>query len=316
MAHDPTVHDPLDSIEDFEGPGEDTVRLPVNRNLGRKLIPTLRVLAGRDLLRFATVAPNDPILIGRDDSADLRLTDATVSKRHARVHCDEEGTITVIDLESTNGTTVDGRPIRRQALRPGDLLEVGAVSLRLDLLSLDEVGHLTRVVTRMEAANRDPLTGLLVRRYLEDELPQLAQRCEQARVPMSCAFIDIDRFKSINDTHGHQVGDDVLRAIGRLMLLGVREADPCVRYGGEEIILFLPGSNEVQAAEVAERIRRAVANHDWQRTAPGLRVTASFGIAELAAHEPIDNWIKRADHALLHAKRTGRNRVVQASGQT
>lgn len=297
---------------------EVTMRLPVReRQTSRPArIPTLRVGAGRDMLLFAALEPGRQILIGRDESAELRINDLTVSKRHARVVVEPDGAITVHDLGSTNGTAVNTHPISRAALEPGDQLEIGGVSLRLDLLTEDELQHLARVVARLEAANRDPLTGLLTRAWLDDELPALIERYERNGLPVSCAFVDVDHFKHVNDTFTHAVGDEVLSAIARLLMLGVRDADPCVRYGGEEIVLFLPGSDEVQATEVADRIRRSIAAHDWARTAAELRVTASFGVAQLDQDEDIGAWIRRADEAMYVAKRGGRNRVVQASRKT
>jgi two-component system, cell cycle response regulator len=292
-----------------------TMRLP-SRMTGRPHrphTPTLRVGAGRDMLRFTTLEPGMQILIGRDESAELRINDITVSKRHARVVVGSDGSIIIHDLNSTNGTSVNARQISRAELKVGDHLEIGAVSVRLELLSDDELRHLAQVVERLKAANRDPLTGLLTRSWLDDDLPLLVERYARAELPFSCAFADVDHFKSVNDRWSHAVGDDVLSAVARLLMVGVRDADPCVRYGGEEIVLFLPGSDESAAIEVAERVRISIANHDWARTADGLRVTASFGVAVKRESESIRDWIGRADRAVYAAKHGGRNRVVSAS---
>ena len=137
----------------------------------------------------------------------------------------------------------------------------------------------------------------------------MLEKCDRAEVPMCCAFVDLDRFKSINDQYSHKVGDEVLVGVSRLLMLGVRENDPAVRYGGDEIVVFLPGSSETKAAEVADRIRRAVAGHDWDRSAPGLRVSCSIGVAERLPDEDIKAWMNRADQAAYESKRKGRNRV-------
>ncbi len=294
---------------------DDTVRIVVRKGpyRVRQSVPTLRVAAGRDLLSFASIGADEQILIGRDENAELRLSDPTVSKRHAKVIADANGAITVVDLESTNGTTINGKPVRRTILQLGDHLEVGGVSLRLDLLSPDELSHLEAVSSRLRAADRDPLTGLLTRRFLEDRLPGLADQCARSDIPFTCAFVDVDHLKKVNDTHGHMIGDEVLTAIARLLMLGVRDNDPCVRYGGEEIVLFLPGSTELGGAEVSDRVRRTITDHDWDRTTSGLRVTASFGVAERLPGEGLKEWLHRADEAAYAAKRAGRNRVVRAS---
>jgi diguanylate cyclase (GGDEF)-like protein len=303
----------LEAIEDMH---EITVRIAMPRAAAAqaKVIPTIRVVAGPDMLSYITIPEDSSIIIGRDEAADLQLVDATVSKQHAKLMHESGGALLVVDLNSTNGTAVNGQPITRTILRPGDHLEIGGVSLRLDMLSTEELGHLRRVVSRLEAANRDTLTGLLNRGYIDEGLVRLVEKCDRAEVPISCTFVDLDKFKSINDQYSHKVGDEVLVCISRLLMLGVRENDPAVRYGGDEIVFFLPGSPGSRSAEVAERIRRAVASHDWDRTAPGLRVSCSFGVAERRPGESIKDWMDRADQAAYESKRGGRNRVCLSKG--
>jgi diguanylate cyclase (GGDEF)-like protein len=301
----------LEELEEIEDMHEITVRISMPRpaTIAKKIVPTLRVVAGPDMLSYITIPEDAQIIIGRDESVDLPLIDGTVSKQHAKIQHQAGNAMLLVDLNSTNGTAVNGQPITRTILRPGDHLEIGGVSLRLDMLSTEELGHLRRVVSRLEAANRDTLTGLLARAFIEEGLPRLLEKCERAEVPMCCAFVDLDRFKSINDQYSHKVGDEVLVGVSRLLMLGVRENDPAVRYGGDEIVVFLPGSSETKAAEVADRIRRAVAGHDWDRSAPGLRVSCSIGVAERLPDEDIKAWMNRADQAAYESKRMGRNRV-------
>ena len=307
----PRDDDKAPDLLDIEDMHEITVRISVPRpaEAQKKVVPTIRVVAGPDMLSYVTIPTATEIVIGRDEMAALPLTDITVSKRHAKVENDDGGTLVLTDLDSTNGTAVNGQPVTRTILRPGDHLEIGAVSMRVDMLSSSELGHLRRVVSRLESANRDPMTGLLTRSFMNDTLPGLMERCDRAEAPISCVFVDIDRFKSINDQHGHKIGDEVIRGISRLMMLGVRDNDPAIRYGGDEIVLILPGSKESLAVEVAERIRRMIAGHDWDRTAPGLRVTCSFGVAERVREETVTDWFDRTDKATYASKRNGRNQV-------
>src|SRR5262249_47900565 len=107
---------------------------------------------------------------------------------------------------------------------------------------------------RLDAADRDPLTGLLTRAYLE-QLPSLVERETGAGRPLSLVFVDVDHFKRVNDTHGHSVGDDVLRQVARLLALGVREAEACVRYGGEELLVIATDATLDEALALAERFR-------------------------------------------------------------
>jgi two-component system cell cycle response regulator len=276
-------------------------------------MPTLRVIAGPDMLKFVSIASDEQAIIGRDEAAELPLSEQTVSKRHARAISDGNGQITVIDLNSTNGTQINGQSITRAVLHPGDHLEVGAVLLRLDVLSPDELGHLGRVVKRLQQSHREPLTGLLTRAYIDDKLPQMVNRYERLKQPIACAFIDVDDFQSINDKFGHKAADQVVRSIARLLMLGASDKNPCIRYGDEEIMMFLPGNTELGAFDVAERMRCEIVGHDWARTARGLQVTASFGVSEREPDEPIAKWIDRAQRAQLEAKGAGRNRVARAS---
>ncbi len=307
------AHDPFD-LDLTEEEAEHTRKLVLQRTgpSRRVMVPTLRVIAGRDMLRHVVLQAHGEFIVGRDEGCALRLVDASVSRRHAKIATSADGSITVLDLGSTNGTAVNGQPVSSAEIRTGDAVEFGAVSLKLDLLSLDEIAHLENVVDALASAHRDPLTGLLTRAWLEDELPSLCERAARAGAAISCVFVDVDHFKRVNDTFGHGIGDDVLVGVARILLLGVRDADACVRYGGEEFVVFLPASDERSAQEVAERIRRAIEAHDWSRTANGLRVTASMGVAQLLPSEPRKDWIARADRALYAAKHAGRNTVRRA----
>ncbi len=315
-GHDDQNTHPKDANVDggFDDLSEVTMKLslPRERRLRRVAIPTVRVVAGPDMLHFASLAPEASLMLGRDEAAGLVLTDASVSRNHVLLSCDDQGEVTVQDLGSTNGTSVNGQQVSRALLRPGDHLEVGAVSLRLDLLGLDEIAHLRRVLERLHAAGHDPLTGLHTRAFLADELPDLVTRCDEAGAPCTMIFGDVDHFKNINDTWGHGVGDDVLRGIARLVLLGIRDTDAAIRYGGEELAVFLPGSATKGSVDVAERLRRNIAGHDWARTAGGLKVTISFGVAERIPGESIKAWMERADRAMYSAKNSGRNQVSAA----
>lgn len=279
----------------------------------RVRVPTLRVVAGRDMLSYVTLQEREEVVIGRDEAAGMMLSDALVSRRHAKVTIAEDQTIVIEDLHSTNGTSVNGVAVQRSIIQPGDHIEVGGVSIRLDLLSLDEIDHLADVVIRLKQQNRDPLTGLLTRAWLDDEVPALLERSLKAEKTTSCVFFDIDNFKSVNDRFGHQVGDEVLVGVARLMVLGVRGNDSCLRYGGEEIVMFCENADAAAAAEVAERVRKDIQGHEWHRTASGLTVTISAGVAQWHARESIRDWLERADAALYEAKRSGRNRVIVAN---
>ena len=169
------------------------------------------------------------------------------------------------------------------------------------------------VVQTIEMAVTDGLTGLHNRRYLETHLDIMFERAVTRGRPLSYMIADIDRFKSINDTFGHDAGDFVLREFANLLRRQVRGADLVSRYGGEEFVVVMPDTDAETAARVAERVRAAVAEKPVfmpnQRSVP---VTVSVGFSSLEGRmDTIGALAKRADTALYEAKNSGRNRVVQ-----
>jgi diguanylate cyclase (GGDEF)-like protein len=277
--------------------------------------PVLRVAAGPDLLAYVRLEPGKPLIAGRDEQAELRLRDPSVSRSHARFELWGDAEVMVTDLGSTNGVRLDEREIQRGIVVEGARLELGAVSLRLDLMTDAEILHLSKVRARLlQADNRDPLTGLLTRAFLEDELPRMAATCAKASVPLCCLFFDLDHFKRINDNFGHATGDTVLETVAQLALLDCRDTDACLRYGGEEFVIVLQGTEAKDAREAAKRLCRSVQGYDWARNQPGLEVTISCGVAQRRINEDLGAWIGRADRAMYVAKRKGRNRALLAVG--
>jgi len=161
-------------------------------------------------------------------------------------------------------------------------------------------------------ANTDGMTGLSTRRVLFEDMRREWARAERYRTPLSCVMIDIDFFKRINDIHGHQAGDEVLRQLGELLGAGVRTCDFVGRYGGEEFCVILPETSEQQAAHWAERMRSRIAALKITVNDVQLAITASFGVAQrLADTSSAEVMVDMADQALVVAKRSGRDRVVE-----
>jgi diguanylate cyclase (GGDEF)-like protein len=166
----------------------------------------------------------------------------------------------------------------------------------------------TQAAEATRSAEEDALTGIGNRRLLERFL------CEEAarQTEVACIIADIDSFKEINDTFGHEVGDTVLRQLGQLFSSKTRSGQLAIRYGGDEFVLALSGVDLAGACGFAGRLRLAVSGLDWTTVAPGLHVTVSLGVA----CGPAKGWqvaLTAADRRLLAAKRRGRNAVVTAS---
>jgi diguanylate cyclase (GGDEF)-like protein len=196
-------------------------------------------------------------------------------------------------------------------LEHGDRIHLGDVQLRFEML--DRVDRAVResVARRVKESDLDPLTRLLTRRGMVEHLPSLLEQALESNWAVSAVMFDIDHFKRVNESLGHQAGDEVLRRIGALVRGTVRGDDLAIRFGGEEILLILAGARRLHARVLSERLRDAVARMSFPEQ-PDLLVTVSLGVAERGEGESIESWIGRADKALYRAKRNGRNRSESA----
>lgn len=163
-------------------------------------------------------------------------------------------------------------------------------------------------------ASTDELTGLASRRaFLVEATRALAQFRRHGR-PACLAILDIDHFKSVNDTHGHAVGDSVLEALAEIARRNVREVDIVGRLGGEEFAILMPDTTEAAAGACVGRLREVIATVPVRTPDAALQVTASFGLAPLTANLPdVEAWLDAADMALYRAKRAGRNCCMAAA---
>lgn len=180
-------------------------------------------------------------------------------------------------------------------------------------------GEVRRLEARLAVAEReastDSLTGLGNRRRFDRALADAVERSRRTGEPVSLLLADVDHFKRINDTHGHELGDEVLRAVAGAIARAARRSDAVARYGGEEFAVLLCGASRDVALAAAERIRRAVEGRELMVRDGGASlgsVTLSIGCAVRAPDEPADALVRRADEALYAAKRGGRNRIVLA----
>ncbi len=156
----------------------------------------------------------------------------------------------------------------------------------------------------------DKLTGTMTRRKLDETVCIETERAVRSQKPLSFILVDIDHFKQVNDTHGHQVGDYVLKTTADLIAKNIRKSDMLGRYGGEEFLIVCPDTNGESAMILAEKLRKTIFEYDFETVG---QKSISLGVAELATHECADELIKRADGALYEAKNTGRNQAVSAA---
>ncbi|HSB98069.1 MAG TPA: GGDEF domain-containing protein [Spongiibacteraceae bacterium] len=168
-------------------------------------------------------------------------------------------------------------------------------------------------MSAMQTATRDSLTQVGNRVALEITADREIAMARRTGQPTAILVLDIDHFKSINDTYGHSAGDRVLIDVAQQLRENCREVDSIFRFGGEEFVVLLSQTEEIGATAIAERIRLAVANMNTQYQQQTIQITASIGIACLSRGEGLPAWFERADRALYLAKKSGRNRVMRAA---
>ena len=182
---------------------------------------------------------------------------------------------------------------------------IGRLVVWRDITDLKQIQH-----DLHELATHDSLTQAYNRRHFMDIAEKEYQRAVKTQSFFSLIMMDIDHFKNVNDTHGHQVGDEVIKKFSQICVDNVRPSDTFARFGGEEFILLLPGTSLSQAMETAERLQKALKDA-FQDSGLRVPVTASFGVTAMSdVHIAMDEIIQQADHALYTAKETGRNKIV------
>ena len=251
--------------------------------------------------------------LGRAQDNTFPLHERSISRHHALFEVDPDGEVWLSDLGSTNGTFLNGPlldghvPVR---LRDGDRVRLGT-SCVVKFVRLDECDE--RFQREMyERTVRDPLTQLYNRAYFLDQVGPLIERSAERGLGLAMLMLDIDHFKRINDTLGHDAGDLVLREVADVLRESTRPDDLVARYGGEEFAVALPAVTPDQAIDRGERIRASLAARRIVVAETPLRVTASIGLAFAPARpaQPPGVLLSLADRLLYQAKGTGRNRVV------
>jgi diguanylate cyclase (GGDEF)-like protein len=190
----------------------------------------------------------------------------------------------------------------------GELLARIATQVKMKNL-MEELQEKNKLLE--ELIKKDGLTELYNHRYFQDRLSEEFSRARRYDFPMSCILLDIDHFKMINDTHGHQAGDEILRSLGRIVMACVRDVDIAARYGGEEFALILPHTKLENSLILAQRLRETVAAHVFKFQATEIKITVSLGAAGIPDNSPssYSELIRFADEALYRSKELGRNRV-------
>jgi two-component system, cell cycle response regulator len=250
------------------------------------------------------------VFIGRAKDASIRIDDEGVSRLHAKIVRHPQGTVAIVDLESTNGTFCNGQRVDTHVLQDGDRIQIGTITIikfsLQDSLEEDFQRH------QYESATRDPLTRCYNKSSFLERLPGEFAFAKRHDKPLSLAMLDIDRFKKINDSCGHLAGDLVLRKLGNVLLEKLRADDFLARYGGEEFALLMRETSKRSALQTAERLRNLIQTTPFKHEGKKIAVTVSIGVATWPADQVTSpqDLVKAADANLYAAKRKGGNKVV------
>jgi two-component system cell cycle response regulator len=266
------------------------IHAPVQSDLGRRF-----------------VLDRDTTTVGRGRDNDIVLPSDCVSRRHARLE-QRAGNLFVVDLASTNGTFIndDAHSIRERQIQRGDRLKIGDTIFKY-LSGSDIELQYHEIIHRMTVT--DGLTDLANRKQLDLVLGEEVPRSRRQNRPLSLLMIDIDHFKTINDTHGHLTGDSVLRGLAGILQRRLQPSQRLGRYGGEEFCVILPDTSLHAAAKFGEDLRALIEAHAFVAEDKNIRVTISIGVGTLQDDMALADLYKSADEMLYRAKRTGRNRV-------
>lgn len=276
----------------------------------------LVVINGADLGKKYLLAQSSTV-IGRSSKVDIQIDEESISRSHAVI--DNYGdSVVARDLESTNGTYVNDVQIREKRLNDGDQIKIGRTIFKflsgsnVEAQYHDEIYKLTTT---------DGLTQIYNKRYFLKEMEREMSRSLRYDRELSLIMLDIDHFKSINDTYGHLAGDHVLRQVAKRIREHIRRDDIFGRYGGEEFALLLPELAKVHGAQLGEKLRRLIEGEPFVFDNIRIPVTLSMGVSDLVEYKGVVSaagdleinpfaFIKLSDDRLYQAKQSGRNRVV------
>lgn len=249
-------------------------------------------------------------ILGRAPDIDVPINDNRVSRKHVSITVNAEGS-TLRDLGSTNGTFVNGQRVEKHLLQDGDKIQLSSSSIFKFAYqdNLENVFH--KELYRM--AVLDPLTGIYNKRYFTNRLNEEFSHSLRIQHPLSLLMMDLDRFKEINDTHGHLAGDCALTHVANTIKKIVRVSDIFARYGGEEFAAILRNTDTQGAWQMAERIREMIEKNPCQFESHVISLTISLGVVTLRPASPFatpKEFLEAADQLLYLSKKEGRNRTT------
>jgi diguanylate cyclase (GGDEF)-like protein len=272
--------------------------------LGVKQSALLSITQGEGVGRQVELK-DTPLIVGRSSDADLRLLNRSVSRLHCRVWRDSSG-YWLRDLNSTNKTYLNDRPVVEARLKDGDNIMVGGTVLQFvqrNQVPTEASAQLYQMVVQ------DQLTGLYNRRYFEEALDQEISRSKRKSRRFVLAMVDIDALDRINQSVSQAAGDEVLRQVARMLRGGLRPEDVCTRFQAEEFAVLMPESTLAECAPLLQSVRSAVAGSRIHFDGKELQCTVSIGLVEWNDSMEREELVIKLAAEVRRAKQLGKNRI-------
>ena len=274
-----------------------------------KNVPVLTYLSGNQVGRRIMLA-DDRITLGRSPEATILLSDPLASRLHLAVDFNpEDGSYSIRDLGSSNGTFLNGTPVTEARLKDLDKILIGNTILRFGWSDLVDLQYQAEIDNLL---NIDELTGLIVKRRFDEELNRYIAVSRTKGADLAMIMIDIDGVKKINDTYGHSFGAYTIAQTGKLIKAATEHRGMASRFGGDEFMAFITNVDGEAARRIAETIRHQVETYPFEKEGITLHPTLSIGVSNLRKDDTMTSLFHRADQALYQSKRTGRNKVSLA----
>lgn len=271
--------------------------------------PAAFLVVGGELNGTLFDLEGDSVTSGRNADNDIPLEFSGISRYHFKMQLSHPQGWSIEDCGSKNGTYVNNIRISKPInLKKGDIVKIGSIALKF--LPKGDPERLTYDKLHREAIT-DQFTGCFNKTYFNEKISLEVKKSKITGKPLSLIIFDIDHFKKLNDSHGHDAGDAILKQLAMLVRQnGVRDLDIFARYGGEEFVILLPQTQLKQAFEIAERLRALVEKHPFKYEESDLPITISMGVADYRQGVVSGtDLFKRADQAVYKAKEGGRNQV-------
>lgn len=274
-------------------------------------LPAVNFLGGPSMGQQVVLEEGDCV-IGRNKDADIMVEDEAISRYHFKLKVKDKVT-TIEDLNSTNGTFVNGNRIKKQILSPNDKIQISSQTvLRFAYVDMVDKNSHDRFY---EMALFDPVTSAHTKRYFLNRIQHEFSYAERRNLPLSLIMFDLDYFKKVNDTYGHPAGDFILERVSQTTKTLIRKEDLFARYGGEEFAILMRESQEEEAVQLAERLREKIATSEYVFESNKIPISVSLGVAcfKNGNFKSYQDLIKVADQYLYFSKSNGRNRVSSQS---